>query len=203
MSGSGVAAEKAAWRERFRTARRATSADERAAASRTVCARVLALPEVRAARVVAAFWPLEREVDLRPALRTLHARGVVVALPAVVGPHRLEHRAFEGDAALVAGRWGVMEPGPAAPPVEPGTIDVVLVPGLAFGRDGGRLGMGGGYYDAFLAQTPAARVGVGSAASLVDAVPTEAHDARLDAVVTDAGVLRVGHSPRNTGRGGT
>ncbi|MDT0630611.1 5-formyltetrahydrofolate cyclo-ligase [Rubrivirga litoralis] len=186
-----MAAEKAAWRERFRAARRALPAEARAAASAAVCARVLALPEIQAAGTVHAFWPLADEVDLRPALAVLRERGVVVALPVVAGPRRLVHRAFEGEGALRAGRWGTREPAPSAPDVRPAALDVVLVPGLAFGRDGSRLGYGGGFYDAFLAQTPALRVGVGGAASLVASVPTEPHDARLDAVVTDAEVVRV------------
>ena len=203
-----MAAEKAAWRERFRAARRVVGAAERAAVSRAVCARVLALPEVEGAGVVAAFWPLPGEVDLRPALAALRGRGVAVALPAVVGPRRLVHRAFDG--ALVTGSWGTREPPPSAAVLRPAQVDVAVVPGLAFGRDGGRLGYGGGFYDAFLAETPALRVGVGPASALVASVPTEAHDARLDVVVTDAEVLRVGggagRAPglgrRNSGRGG-
>ena len=186
-----MAAEKAAWRARFRAARRALSVGDRAEASAAVCRRVLALPEVRAACVVHGFWPLPDEVDLRPALVALWERGVTVALPAVVGPRRLVHRAFE-PGVLRAGRWGILEPPETASEVHPARVDVALVPGLAFGRDGGRLGAGGGYYDAFLAQTPALRVGVCPAAALVASVPTEPHDARLDAVVTDADVLRPG-----------
>ena len=186
-----MAAEKAAWRGRFRAARRAATEAERAAVSRAVCARALALPEVRAARVVHAFWPLADEVDLRPALAALRGRGVVVALPVVVGPRRLAHRAFE-PGTLRAGRWGIMEPPADAPPVPPARVDVVLVPGLAFGRDGSRLGMGGGFYDTFLAETGGTRVGVCPAAALVASVPAEPHDARLDAIVTDAETVCTG-----------
>ena len=186
-----MAAEKAAWRERFRAARRAVPPEVHAEASAAVCARVLALPEVQAARVVHGFWPMPDEPDLRPALVALWERGVTVALPVVVGPRRLAHRAF-APGALRAGRWGIMEPPRSARAVRPAQVDVVLVPGLAFGRDGGRLGMGGGFYDAFLAGTPALRVGVCPAAALVASVPTDAHDARLDAVVTEAEVVRVG-----------
>jgi 5-formyltetrahydrofolate cyclo-ligase len=75
--------------------------------------------------------------------------------------------------------------------VSPADLDVVVVPALALGRDGSRLGYGGGYYDAFLAETPAARVGVAFAACLVPSVPSEPHDARLDAVVTEDEVVRV------------
>ena len=187
-----MAAEKAAWRARFRAARRALSVEDRAEASAAVCRRVLALPEVQAASVVHGFWPLPGEVDLRPALVALRERGVTVALPVVVGPRRLAHRAFDGEAALRAGRWGILEPPPSAPAVHAARVDVVLVPGLAFGRDGGRLGTGGGFYDAFLAETDALRVGVCPAGALVPSVPTEAHDARLDLVVTDAETVRVG-----------
>ena len=70
-------------------------------------------------------------------------------------------------------------------------LDVVLVPGLAFGRDGSRLGYGGGFYDTFLAETTALRVGVGLQSVLVATVPTLPHDARLDAVVTEGDVVRV------------
>ena len=89
------------------------------------------------------------------------------------------------------GPWGTLEPAPDATPVAPSALDVVLVPALALGRDGSRLGYGGGYYDAFLAQTPARRVGVCVQAALVDAVPVLPHDARLDVVVTEAEVVRV------------
>ena len=70
--------------------------------------------------------------------------------------------------------------------VAPDALAAVAVPGLAFGRDGSRLGYGGGFYDQALAETAALRVGVAGSWALVDAVPTEPHDARLDAVVTEA-----------------
>ena len=187
-----MAAEKAAWRRRFRAVRAEAARAGLEAPSRAVCTRVLALPEVEAASAVHLFWPLPGEVDLRPVADALAARGVTVALPVVAGPRGLEHRAYLGADALVAGRWGLREPAPDAPLVDPAGLDVVLVPGLAFGLDGSRLGMGGGFYDTFLPQTPAFRVGVGLEAALAPAVPTEPHDARVGAVVTEARVLRVG-----------
>ena len=153
-------------------------------------AAVLALPEVAAARPVHLYWPLvaRGEVDVRPAADALAARGVRVVLPAVVpGPApRLVHRQYFGADALVAGPWGVREPAPSAPEVAPAALDVVVVPGLAMGRDGSRLGYGGGYYDAFLPATRALRVGVVWAAALCEAVPAEPPAARLDVVVPEA-----------------
>lgn len=75
------------------------------------------------------------------------------------------------------------------PRPDPSTIDVVIVPGTAFTAAGDRLGQGGGWYDRFL---PSIRpgcltIGVGFEPQLVDALPTEPHDVRLDLIVTDAG----------------
>lgn len=186
-----MSAEKAAWRARFRAARQAVAPEARAAASRRIVERVRRLPEVAAAEAVHLFWPLPDEVDLRPLADALRQRGAVVALPAVVGPRALAHRRYLGADRLVPGRWGVMEPALDAPPVSPHEIDVVLVPALAVGRDGSRLGYGAGFYDEFLATTTASRVGVVPASGLVDSVPTEPHDARLDVIVTDVETVRI------------
>ena len=185
-----VAAEKAEWRRRFRDRRAQAGPAALARASAQIVGRLRALPEVEGAGVVHLFWPLPGEVDLRPLAEALRARGATIALPAVAGGRTLVHRRYLGAAHLVPGRWGTSEPGPDAPAIRPDEIDVVVVPGLAFGRDGGRLGAGGGYYDTFLAGTGAARLGVCPGWALVDAVPTEPHDARMDAVVTEAAVVR-------------
>lgn len=75
------------------------------------------------------------------------------------------------------------------PAADPRLVDVVIVPGLAFTGAGDRLGQGGGWYDRFLPQIRAdcVAIGVGFGAQLVDALPTESHDVRLSAVVTDLG----------------
>ena len=184
MSGEGVTAEKARWRERFRAARRETPPEALARSSAWLCRRLEAVTSERAGPV-ALFWPLPGEPDLRRLAERLRQRGRTVALPAVVGARALSWRRFEGPERLVPGRWGLREPAEDAPPVAPEALAVVAVPGLAFGRDGTRLGYGGGFYDAALAATPALRVGVAAPGALVAGVPAEAHDARLDAVVTE------------------
>ena len=191
-----MAAEKARWRERFRAVRRALPAERRAAASAEVARRLAEVVGASLAETpggaVALFWPMAGEVDLRELAESLRTDDVLVALPAVVGDHQLAWRAFEGEDRLADGLWGLREPPATAEVVSPDRLAVVAVPGLAFGRDGSRLGMGGGFYDAALAQTAALRVGVAFSATLVAAVPPEAHDQRLDAVVTEAGVVWTG-----------
>ncbi len=79
-------------------------------------------------------------------------------------------------------------PAPIGPAVDPTTIDVVVVPGLAFTRDGRRLGQGGGYYDRFLPllRDDCVTCGVGFAVQIVDDLPSESHDRVLTMVITDA-----------------
>jgi 5-formyltetrahydrofolate cyclo-ligase len=83
-----------------------------------------------------------------------------------------------------------MEPPAGAPEVALDEIDCVVMPGVAFSEDGLRLGRGGGYYDATLERMPrAARVGLAFEAQIVPTLPREAHDAPLDAVVTETRTL--------------
>ena len=136
---------------------------------------------------VAGFWPMPGEIDIRPLLAALHARGNIVLLPET--PKRgapLIFRRWTPDATMRRGRFGTQEPegGEIASP------DWLLVPLLAFDRRGHRLGYGAGYYDRTLAELPGrTAIGCAYAALEVDAVPAGDYDARLDAVATDAGVI--------------
>jgi 5-formyltetrahydrofolate cyclo-ligase len=139
--------------------------------------------------VVSGFWPLGEEIDIRPLLIVLHQRGHRVALP--VTPRRgeaLTFRAWQPGDALVPERFGTMRPiGEVLVP------DMLLIPLLAFDAAGGRLGYGGGFYDRTLAALPGRfRLGCAFAAQQVDAVPVGPYDIRLDAVATEAGIIRCG-----------
>ena len=191
---AGVAAEKAHLRERFRAARLALPAGVRARASERACARALALPELARlgeGDVVALYWPLvaRGELDARPLATALLGRGVGVALP-VTGPGgRMAMARWRGE-PLAAGPWGLCEPGADAARVAPDGLAAVVLPGLAFGRDGSRLGWGAGYYDRYLARARAFRLGLSFAATLVAALPRDAHDLPADAVVTERETVR-------------
>jgi 5-formyltetrahydrofolate cyclo-ligase len=138
---------------------------------------------------VAGFWPMGQEIDIRPLLLALHDRGHPLALP--VTPKRgnpLVFRRWQPGDELLRGPMGTRQPGPEAEAVTP---DVLLVPLLAFDRRGQRLGYGGGYYDRTLAALPGAvALGVGYAAQELDEVPAGAEDARLQAIATEAGLIR-------------
>ena len=97
-------------------------------------------------------------------------------------------------ADLVRHRFGILEPSTTSVPVDVDAVDVVLVPGLAFDRQGNRLGKGAGIYDRLLSELPlgVARVGVATDATLVGGLPIESHDERVHWVATESGVHRTG-----------
>lgn len=141
-----------------------------------------------AGAIVAGFWPMGQEIDLRPLLHALQERGHAIVLP--VTPRRgdpLSFRRWQPGDALERGPMGTRQPGPQAEALTPSFL---LVPLLAFDRRGYRLGYGGGYYDRTLAALPGAvALGIGYAAQELDEVPAGPEDARLAAIATEAGLV--------------
>lgn len=185
---------KAALRARFRAARAGLAPNAYAAHSAALCARIAALPEIEQARTVHVYWPLleRREVDTRPLIHRLVANGKRVVLPVVAAFEHapiLRHVTFAGEGRMRANRWGILEPH-GTPEVDPSALDAVVVPALGAGRDGHRVGYGRGFYDAFLASVSAPAIGAVYANCLVETVPAEAHDVRLNVIVTEREVWR-------------
>lgn len=149
---------------------------------------VLAAGLARPGAMVAGFWPLEGEIDVRPLLLALAGRGHIVALPVTPAHgHMLSFHRWRPGAGLIPGRFGTLRP--ACDPVIP---DLLLVPLLAFDRAGHRLGYGAGFYDRTLEALPSSRtVGCAFAAQEIEAVPVEAHDRPLEAIATEDGVILV------------
>ena len=137
--------------------------------------------------VVAGFWPLGGEIDIRPLLEALHGRGNPVVLPQT--PRRgeaLVFRLWHPRMEMVRERFGTWRP-----TGEVMTPEVLFVPLLAFDRAGRRLGYGGGYYDRTLAGLPGAcAIGCGFAAQEVEEVPAGPGDFRLDAIATEREIIR-------------
>jgi 5-formyltetrahydrofolate cyclo-ligase len=183
-------ARKAELRRSALAARDAIDPAEREFAAAIIARTLLALPELADARLVGAFWPIRSEVDPRPAAEGLLARGQAVALPQVT-PDGLVFREWRAGDALVAGRFGLSEPDPSLPLVEP---DALIVPLAAFDRTGQRIGYGRGYYDGAIARLsgirPVLTVGIGFSAQEVGHVPAEPHDRPLQFVITEAETIR-------------
>jgi len=167
--------------------------EERRAKSERIAGLVLSLPEVCAADVVMAFLALADEVDTGPLIAGLWEQGKVVAVPhtdprgRTLVPVRLRPGAGLRSAALAVQEPEVQEP------VAVADIDVVIVPGRAFDRDGHRLGRGKGFYDRFLAREDcrALRVAVAYGCQVLEEVPHGERDIPVHVLVTEEGVLRL------------
>lgn len=173
---------KSELRKAMRTLNRGVEAARRAAVSLQLVARVESLPFFAQARTVGLYCALPDEPDLSEGLRRWS------------GPKRLALPRVEGDAmrlfdydprTLVRGAFGILEPGPEARLCPPGEIDLLLIPGVAFTREGARCGRGRGYYDRYLSQPGfrGVKIGICYAHQVVDDLPLEAHDVRMDGLI--------------------
>jgi 5-formyltetrahydrofolate cyclo-ligase len=142
--------------------------------------------------VIAAYWPLPDEPDLRPLLSQWAEAGITVALPVVRGSGQsLEFRPWSPDAPMREGAYGIQEPLTEQVVVP----ELILVPTLGYTRMADRVGYGGGYYDRTLAELKAAghaftTIGIAwSCGRLEDTHAPAAHDVRLDAVLSPDGWL--------------
>lgn len=163
--------------------------DNRNTRSAAIRTAITSLDQWARAQTVLSYLTLQgptAEPDLDP-LWDLADRPVLCAPDADWHARSMTPIAITTAAASTAGPHGVRTP--TGDPIDPNTLDLVLVPGLAFDLAGRRLGRGGGFYDRFLAELPAATtlVGVCFEAQLVDRVPTDPHDARVRMLITESG----------------
>jgi len=161
---------------------------DRSGASEVVSKHLSAWPPLHG--VVASYLPMSSEISLGSLLTD---PSTVSVIPRIEESGDMVMRTYDPN-RLVRHRLGFDEPDDTAVTVNPDDIDIVLVPGLVFDEDGGRLGRGKGYYDRFLAslRRSTARVGVTTDVSIVEEVPTDVHDQRVGWLATESGVVWVG-----------
>lgn len=166
---------------------------DRQAAGRGMAAALFALDAWRRAGTVLAFAALPDEPDTAPLLRRALAEGKRLLLPRVAGPGRMEWVEITALPQLRPGSYHIPEPPAELPAVGPEAFaaPLALIPCLAAGRDGTRLGRGGGYYDRFLAHYKGDRLLLCPAALVWPAVPADAWDARFapHEILTEKGTL--------------
>jgi 5-formyltetrahydrofolate cyclo-ligase len=174
--------------------REALPAQDRLAAAETIATRDFPVPVSRG-MIVSGFSPMKSEVNPIPLLRKLSDAGAQLALPVIVKRGQpLIMRAWNFGAPLKSGQWGIREPTPEAPAVDP---DILIVPLAAFDRAGHRIGFGAGYYDmtirALRAKKKVTAVGIAFAAQEIPRVPATERDERLDLVLTEREIIDLRH----------
>lgn len=160
--------------------RSAMVADLKQELDRTICKELLHIIERRKVQVVHTYLPMGDEIDLYPFIQDLLEMGVKVICPRTMKKPMLEHRELLNLDTLKEGVFGTSYPDG---PLFHGDPDLVIVPGLAFDKQGNRLGYGGGYYDHFLANSKAYKVAACYSFQMMEKVPCEEWDVRVDEVV--------------------
>jgi len=188
-------------RARIIAQREALAAGTRRAWSSAITERLEALPEYRAARLVAAYASYRGEFDTAELIQHALAGGKRVVVPRVSPRRDRIEFFFVGDPRrdLAPGAWGIPEPRAHCAGLGGDALDLVLTPGVAFTRRGERLGYGRGFYDRFLAQYGGRPRLVAAAYSIqvVERLPTEAHDRRVQRVVTEQETIVIGNDAGN------
>ena len=158
-----MTAEKAALREAMKQRLRGMTAEDRQSLSDEICENVLQMTQWQEAQNVVLFLPLPSEPIITPLKLDCDVRKI----PEVIIPQNPKN--------------GLQLPD---------QIDLILVPGLAFSKDRHRLGRGGGFFDRLLSDRGknAFKLAIGFSFQVVDSIPTEEHDVKVDAVVTEQGV---------------
>lgn len=180
-------------RRKARQLRRDLTPAFRKQANTEILQKLRGLEVYREARTIHTYVSWQDEVATQDLLRMMLQEGKSVVTPKVISAsHQLEHYLLPNFEALMPGAFGILEPSRdhgALPFTAMNKIDLLLVPGLAFDREGNRLGYGGGYYDRLLAELAAPKVALAFAAQIVASVPAEAHDERVDCIVTEEEVI--------------
>ncbi len=150
-------------------------------------------PEIRRAATVAAYVSVSSEPGTGPVLDRLTEAGKRVILPLLLPDNDLDWAAYDGPRDLHTARRGLLEPAGHALGLDAlATADAVLVPGLAVGRDGTRLGRGGGSYDRALARVPTGTFvcALLNSEEVLETVPQDTHDRPVSAVATELELIR-------------
>ena len=184
-------------RQRRHTYKARNNQDDKDAVSQLICARLMAHPAYQHAKTVMWYSHCRSEVRTQAVLSDEVAAGQrIIVMPYCTedeqGQAQLGLWRLDDMTELVPGMWGILEPpksrwGGPGKAVVAEQIDCIIVPGVAFDRNGGRLGNGAGYYDRLLncVRADAVLLGVCFEAQLLEQVVMDAHDVAMDAVITE------------------
>jgi 5-formyltetrahydrofolate cyclo-ligase len=199
LTGAALHAAKRALRTRMIDARDALDPSWRESASRTIAARLEALPSFAAAQVVLVTLPFRSEWDTRPLALSALASGKTLVVPRVNGATRMLelHAISDIEKHVAPGYRGIPESLSELPRIDAAAIDWVLIPGVAFSVEGRRLGYGGGYYDRLMSglRPAAPRVAGAFDVQIVAEIPSAPHDLCVDITVTESRILPARAAP--------
>ncbi len=184
---------QAALREEKRAERADLPEERRIEIAKSACARVLALGGYLSAGIIMAYVSLNSEIDPIHIIEHARQSGKRVCFPVVSGETMFAAEPLSPD-AWKRGAYGIWEPDMEnSRPADAAEIGCVIVPGVVFDEYCNRIGQGGGYYDRFLANTRAYRIGLAYECQIVQRLEARPHDIKMHAVATDARLIMRGN----------
>ena len=182
--------EKITLRKALRQQRAQLTREQVTAAAAAVARQILACDAFCKAKSVMGFLAFGKELGVDAVLAAALAMGKTVAVPHIVSDTSFVAVRLNNLQDFDLDRYGIRTVRPPLERVEPGELDLVLVPGVAFGRDGSRMGMGAGYYDRFLPRAKqAVTMGVAYDCLLQASLPTDEHDVKMQYIVSESGII--------------
>ena len=176
----------------MRAKRRCMTATQMREKSQSICKLLFSLDCIKNADTVCTFISAFKEPDTAEIIQKLLEMGKKVAVPITDTENvTLSLSYIDSAEDLTEGAYGIPEPKTisAANTVD---MDIILVPGLAFDKNGGRMGFGKGYYDRLLQGSKATKIGLCYEFQLHSKIPTDAHDVPMDIIVTEEKIWRTG-----------
>ena len=178
-------------RKKLRRRRSALSPAQQLAASRALTNSIVDLPIWTNAQYIALYLAADGEIDTRPLEKLARNLGKQLFLPVISGDDLLSFARWNADDSLANNRYNIPEPPAEATRCPVSDLDIIFLPLVGWDLSGGRLGMGGGFYDRTLSGTSGpVLVGLAHEMQQVEKVPQETWDVALDYIATDAALYR-------------
>lgn len=182
---------KASLRKQILASRDRLPEDNRLSISAVIADKFLSTDFYKDSRVIWAYWPFGSEINTAPIVHRALSENKKVILPKVEKQKLLLYEIDDPQVQLVPGTYGIMEPViKGCHPARIKDIDLIMVPGIVFDRKCNRLGYGGGYYDRMLPSLDkAVKIALCFGLQLVDFIPVEKHDIKVDIIITEFEVI--------------
>lgn len=182
---------KSEFRKKMLTRSESLSVGQRAVSDEKIYESFINCKEYADAKNVFAYVGIGSEISTDKLIDKMLRDGKSVSVPLCHGKGEMDAVRIESRSELHEGRYGIPEPSDAAEKTPAQELDLIIVPGVAFGEDGVRLGRGGGYYDRFLKKAKNAyKIALCREINIEKTVPHEEHDESVDIIVSDARVIK-------------
>lgn len=180
-----VSEEKNRIRFDIRYLKRTLSLEQKEKEAETVFSKIESLPEFIGANAILIYWATPDELPTQTFIKKWCNEKALI-LPSIEG-NKLLLKKYSSDIKMIRKALGIFEPD--LEDTYNGKIDLVIVPGVAFDIKKNRLGRGKGYYDRFFSKNKTLKIGIGFDFQLLDSIPTNRMDIRMDKIITNSNTI--------------